>query len=96
VVEAADGNEGLRLLRAQSADLVVTDLVMPEKEGLETIMELKRRFPGIKIIAMSGGGHNQPCTYLDLARKLGAGHALEKPIDRQAFLDAVRQSLAQP
>jgi len=93
VMEAADGNEGIKRLHEHSADVVVTDLVMPNKEGLETIIELKRCFPAVGIIAISGGGHNQPCTYLDLARKFGASHTLEKPLDRQAFLDAVHQSL---
>lgn len=93
VMEAGDGNEGLALLRDHNADLVVTDLVMPNKEGIETIMELRRAHPATPIIAISGGGHNQPCTYLDLARKLGASHVFEKPLDRHAFLEAVAHSL---
>jgi len=93
VLEAGDGSEGLVLLRDHDADLVVTDLVMPNKEGLETIMELRRAYPAIPIIAISGGGLNQPCTYLDLARKLGASHVFEKPLDRPAFLEAVRRCL---
>jgi len=56
VVDALDGKEGMRLYREAPTDLVITDIVMPEKEGVETIMELKRDFPDVKIIAMSGGG----------------------------------------
>ena len=55
VVEASNGNEGVRLYREKPVELIITDLIMPEKEGIETIMELGRDFPDVKIIAMSGG-----------------------------------------
>ena len=77
VTEAADGKRGLEAAKLNIPDLVVTDLVMPEKEGIETIMELRRQFPEIGIIAMSGAGHAS--TYLELASKLGAQATLAKP-----------------
>src|SRR5688572_234064 len=58
VVEATNGVEGLKLYRAQPADLVITDLIMPEKEGVETILELRREFPDVRVVAISGGGRN--------------------------------------
>ena len=72
VVEASDGNEGIKLYRANPFDLIVTDIIMPEKEGIETIMELKKDFPYVKIIAISGGGRIEPESYLNLAKQLGA------------------------
>ncbi len=65
MTEAGNGKEGIASAKLKTPDLVVTDLVMPEKEGIETIMELRRQFPGIGIIAMSGAGHAS--TYLGLA-----------------------------
>ena len=67
VVDASNGKEGIKLFRENGADLIITDIVMPEKEGLETIMELRRDFPDIKVIAISGGGRVDPESYLTLA-----------------------------
>ena len=89
VMEAQDGKVAMRLFRQDPADLVITDLIMPEKEGIETIIELKRDYPGIKIIAISGGGRIDPKDYLYLAEKLGAQITLEKPFSRKEVLDAV-------
>jgi len=63
-ITAADGKEGIRIFRENPADLIITDLIMPEKEGIETIMELRRDFRDVKVIAMSGGGKIEPETYL--------------------------------
>ena len=93
VIEAQDGNEGIRQFREKGADLVITDLVMPEKEGIETIIELKREFPDVKIIAISGGGLNLPDAYLDVARFLGAIHTFSKPFVPAELLDVVNQVL---
>ena len=71
VAEAANGDAGLRSHRGKPADLIVVDLIMPGKEGMETIMEFKRDYPDIKIIAISGGGHLGPDSYLSMAKKLG-------------------------
>jgi CheY-like chemotaxis protein len=96
VFEAPDGNEGLRLYREQRPNLIITDIIMPEKEGIETIMDLRREFPAVKIIAISGGGQaTTGATCLHLARSLGAVRTLAKPFTRQELLDAVRYALEQ-
>lgn len=94
VEEAADGRQGARLYRERPSDLIVTDIVMPEKEGLEMIQELRRDFPGVKIIAISGGGMISPMSYLSLAKKFGAQRAFFKPIDREQLLAAVDELLS--
>jgi CheY-like chemotaxis protein len=93
VTEARDGSEGLRLYRDHSADLIITDLIMPEKEGLETIEEFRRNHPAVKIIAISGGSRHGPFDYLKMAKALGARQVLAKPFTRQEMLDAVIQVL---
>ena len=93
VDEAPDGAAGLERLKIQPADLVVTDIFMPEKEGLETIDEIRRDYPEIKIIAISGGGRIEPQDYLETARQLGADRALLKPFDIQLLVDTVDELL---
>ena len=93
VIEAADGMEGIRQYRDNPADLIITDLIMPNKDGIGMIIELKKEFPQVKIIAMSGGGVNRPEGYLDGAKKLGATHTLTKPIDRDEMINAVKETL---
>ena len=94
IEEALDGETGLRLYREDPADLVITDLVMPGKEGVETIMELLRDFPEAKIIAISGGGKVSPNGYLRAARTLGAIRAFTKPLDREELVKAVNEIMA--
>jgi CheY-like chemotaxis protein len=93
VQEAENGNAALAAYSRQSSDLIITDLVMPEKEGIETIMEFRRTNPQAKIIAISGGGRINPEVTLDLARKLGANRCLAKPFTQREILDAVAQLL---
>ncbi len=93
VIEAADGMEGIRQYRDNPADLIITDLIMPNKDGIGMIIELKKEFPQVKIIAMSGGGVNRPEGYLDGAKKLGATCTLTKPIDRDEMINAVKETL---
>ena len=93
VVEASDGKEGLRLYREKATDLIITDIIMPEKEGIEVIMELQRDFPDVKIIAMSGGGQLDPGLYLSMAKSFGAQYTFDKPVERQELLKAVRELL---
>jgi DNA-binding NtrC family response regulator len=93
VMEAADGMEGIRQYRDNPADVIITDLIMPNKDGIGMIIELKKEFPQIKIIAMSGGGVNRPEGYLDGAKKLGASRTLTKPIDRDEMMSAVKETL---
>src|SRR4051812_16983873 len=78
VSEAADGDEGLRAFRADPADLVLCDIFMPEKDGLETIQILRRASPGVPVVAI-GGGNYRGTDFLAVARKLGATAALYKP-----------------
>ncbi len=89
VADAPNGKEGIRLYRENPADLVITDIIMPEKEGIETIMELKRDFPDVKIIAISGGGQIDPEKYLYMAGRLGAKRTFAKPVEREELLKAV-------
>jgi len=93
IAEAPDGIEGIRQYRENPADLIITDLIMPNKDGIGMIIDLKKEFPKVKIIAMSGGGVNRPEGYLDGAKKLGATRTLTKPIDREEMLKAVKDTL---
>jgi two-component system response regulator (stage 0 sporulation protein F) len=92
-VSAENGYVGLSVIKKESFDLVITDIVMPEKEGLEIILTI-RKSQNIPIIAVSGGGKNLPMNYLKAAEKFGADFSFTKPIDRKAFLAAVRDCLA--
>lgn len=90
---AANGEEALTRFERRPADLVLTDLVMPEKEGLETIVALRRIWASPRIIAMSGGGRGSPEEYLGAARVLGVSATLEKPFATRDLLAAVRRVL---
>ena len=93
VLEASNGRLGLELYRERSADLIITDIVMPEMDGLEMISELIRNFRNVKVIAMSGGpGSEEP---LNVARLLGARQTFQKPLDdMKTLLSVVRYELA--
>jgi DNA-binding NtrC family response regulator len=93
VTQANDGLEALRLWRDQGGDLVITDLHMPEKNGIETILELLSHSPGIRIIAMSGGGQTKRLDLLSNATMLGAVLTIEKPFTLTEMLTLVRQAL---
>ncbi len=95
VVEAADGRQGIERYKEDRADLVITDIVMPEKDGIETIMELCRDDPDARIIAISGGGRWVGKDYLEMAGKLGARRVLPKPVKRVDLLRAVRDTLGE-
>ena len=89
---AADGEQGLNLFRKNPADLVITDILMPEKEGIETVRELREEFPDAKIIAISGGGSlAHPEIYLELCKKFGALRTFQKPVDRRELVSSVRE-----
>ncbi len=94
VLEAADGNVGIRLFNENKVHLIITDIIMPEKEGLETIQELKKTSPETKIIAMSGGAKVGPTTYLKLAQRLGANKVFQKPISITELLGSIKELLA--
>ena len=93
ITTASDGNEGMTLFNEKPFDLVITDLIMPQKEGIEVINELRTDYPDVPIIAISGGGQNAPGHYLEVAKILGANAIFEKPIERKKILNAVKKSL---
>jgi CheY-like chemotaxis protein len=94
VLEASSGQEGIDIYRRTPADLVVTDIIMPGKEGLETILDLKREFPGVKIIAVSGGGFEGPSTYLEGATLIGGvDRTFFKPFAMDPMLKAIKELL---
>lgn len=94
VTEAADGEAGLALCRAHRPDLVICDIFMPEKEGIETIATIRRERPAIKLIAMSGSDVRRRALYLGAAQTLGADAIMEKPW-RAAELKALVARLLQ-
>ena len=93
VGEAANGAEAMFLARTAAWDLVIIDIIMPVKEGLETTLELRREFPALKIVAISGGGRLAPQGYLDTAEVVGADRTLMKPIPRENLLAVVTDLL---
>jgi len=95
VEEAQDGAVGMNLLHDHLYDLIITDLFMPEKEGIETMMEVRKCFPQVKIIAMSGGGRAGALDFLPMAESFGALRTLAKPFERKELLEAVRAVLVQ-
>jgi DNA-binding response OmpR family regulator len=91
---AANGKQGLMLFKQSPADVVVTDLIMPGQEGIETIVALRKERPKLPIIAMSGGVEHSP-VYLGLAKKLGAQRTLAKPFSGEELLKAIDEVLAE-
>ncbi len=92
-VTAVNGKEGVELFRTSAVDLVITDIIMPEKDGIETIMDMKRANAQLKVIAISGGGRAEPENYLHSARLLGADRTIKKPFTNEDILEAVRTLL---
>ncbi len=93
VLGASHGNEALKIQKENPVDLILTDIIMPEKNGLETITEFRRLFPAVKVIAISGGGKIGADEYLHIAKALGAQKTLRKPFNSKALLEAVREVL---
>ena len=89
VTERANGQQALSYLEHNLVDVVVTDVIMPKKDGLETISEIRRRYPNAKIIAISGGARPSGSGALATARALGANGTLAKPFRQKALLDLV-------
>ena len=92
VLEASNGRLGLELYRERLAELVITDIFMPEMNGLEMMLELNRNFPEVKVIVMSGGLESEGA--LNVAKQLGARQTFQKPLDIETLLNAVRFELA--
>jgi len=93
VIEAKNGKEGLQLFPQVNADLLITDLVKPEKEGFEILLELRNHRPPVKIIVISGGLRGETANYLEMAKRLGAAKALAKPFSNVALLAAIDEVL---
>jgi DNA-binding response OmpR family regulator len=94
VIEARNGKEGLELFEHAKADLVITDIVMPEKEGLEVLVELrKKQVLPVKIIAISGGGRQKAADYLRLAELMGAARVLAKPFSNEVLIAMIDELL---
>jgi len=93
VITAQRAAEGLHQLETTKVDLVITDVLMPDKEGLETIRELRQLYPQTKILAISGGLTQGGVNVLDIAKRLGANQVLPKPFDVQDLINSVRMLL---
>lgn len=91
----ADAGEAIEAVRSQFFHLVITDILLPEKNGIELIADLDKELPGLKFIAISGGGQIPADLYLESARSQGATLSLMKPFDRADLLDAVEQLIGE-
>ena len=87
---AENGIEASRAVAKEHFDVVITDVIMPERDGIQVINELRRTYPDVRIIAMSGGGHVSRDQYLKIAKGLGAHALLEKPFTNEDLLAAIR------
>lgn len=96
VKEAADGVEGIAQLQGCAFDLMITDIVMPRKEGMETITEAKQLQPDLRVIAISGGGPVGQFHYLELAKQFGADAVLAKPFKKQELIALVDTLVTRP
>jgi DNA-binding NtrC family response regulator len=93
VATFTDGKKALQMLQRKPFDLLITDLIMPDKEGIEIIIELHSKLPDLKIIAMSGGSRVGARDWLVMAKKLGASHTLIKPFSGEQLLEVVNSVL---
>ena len=96
VLQAGDGEQALKVLDREPVDIVVSDILMPEIDGIGLILALRKRHPQFKIIAMSGGGRTGNTDYLRMAAELGASRILPKPFTPAQLLQAVDEVLAMP
>src|SRR4029078_4007566 len=93
VVTANDGVQGFDMFRKERPDLVVSDIIMPQQEGIATIRQILTERPGTKIIEISGGGRIGNTDFLQIARKMGAVDALQKPFDPDDLLGRINKCL---
>ncbi len=93
VLAARDGSQGLKILGSQKVDLMVTDIIMPDVEGVELILKARKERPGLPIIAMSAGGRLKADGYLKMAKACGANQILEKPFGIESLIQEVRRLL---
>ena len=90
VATAPDGARALALLGRQRTDLIITDLFMPDKDGIETILEIREKYPAVQIVAMSGWDSRQGSDYLKVAREIGAVRTVKKPFELTDIVKIVR------
>jgi CheY-like chemotaxis protein len=93
VLSAEDGLRGMAMFRSERPDLVITDIIMPEQEGIQTITEMRKAKPDAKIIVISGSGRIGNIDFLRIAQHLGASDAIAKPFDPDDLLKRVRHCL---
>ncbi|MCH7472534.1 response regulator [bacterium] len=91
VMLAPEGKVGVRIYREEPPDVVITDIFMPGQEGIETIRDLCRDFPGVKIIAVSGGARGGSLNFLPAAEMFGAVRTLNKPFEQREILEALKE-----
>jgi DNA-binding response OmpR family regulator len=96
VLDAPDGRRGVEAFLAERPDLVITDMMMPHKDGIETIMDIHRSEPGAKIMAISGAGARTSFDVLSVARKLGACDTMKKPFKARDLIEHVHHCLTAP
>ena len=96
VEDASDGEAGIAMFHKNPPDIVLTDIFMPNRDGIEIIKELKQSSPWTKIIAMTGGGHLRMMEIASAAKVLGADHVLDKPFDSESLLAAINAVLVTP
>jgi CheY-like chemotaxis protein len=89
VVTASDGKRGMTVLRDEHPEVVITDIIMPEQEGIDTIIQIRRERPGAKIIAISGGGRIRNIDFLEMAQSLGADEVLAKPFEAEKLFSCL-------
>jgi len=94
VLDAPSGVDGVQVAKDHAVDLVVTDILMPDKDGIETLREIKAEQPALKVVVVSGGGVTMQPTFLNVAKKFGADATLQKPVDIGEFCSVVKQLLA--
>lgn len=95
IIDVPNSSVGIAMHKKNPFDLIITDIVMPGKEGISTIMELKRDYPDLKIIAMSGGGGHEPYGYLDIAGRVGADRTVAKPFSSEALIETINELLSE-
>lgn len=91
---ANNGNEGLKKCAVVNFDLIITDIIMPDMEGIEFIITLKRKYPEINVIAMSGGGYLAPQEYLDTAKDFGVIDTFTKPFNIKTLIAKINETLS--